>query len=74
MVARMDVLEIIIIMMINWLGVSVTHFEALFYPFRVLPLLNRRPKLSVSNTKIAMGQPKLILLFFFFPFFFLQPG
>ena len=39
------------------LGVSVTHFEALFYHFRVLSLLTRPSKSPVSNAKIAKWQP-----------------
>ena len=42
---------------ITWLGPSVTHFQPLFYPFWLLPLLVRLPKSPASNAKIANQQP-----------------
>ena len=48
---------------ITKLGANVTHFEALFYPFRVLPLLTRLPKLPVSKAKIAKSDFVLLSLF-----------
>ena len=52
-------------MMITQLGASVTHFEALFYPFQVLHLLTRPPKSPVSNANIAATSQNAILFFFF---------
>ena len=56
--------------MITWLGASVTHFEALFYPFWVLPLITRlqnRP--SATLTYLSGNQSKrdfvVVLLLFF---------
>ena len=56
---------------ITRIGASVTHFEALFYPFRVLSLLTRPPKSPVSNAKITKWQPAKMQ---FCSSFFLQPG
>ena len=57
---------------ITWLGASVTHFETLFYPFWVLPLLTRPPKPPASNTKIAKWQPAKTWFCSSFFFFFFQ--
>ena len=55
---------------ITRLGASVTHFEAIYYPFWVLPLLTPPPKSPVSSAKLAKRQLAITrsCLFFFHSF------